>query len=65
MKSCEDCGGTSFELTRSGRERCTECGLMICVDCGEGVLPRNGHARLLQAGPHQSVPGLRPQERQA
>jgi len=36
MKSCEDCGGTSFELTRSRCERCTECGLMICVDCGDG-----------------------------
>jgi len=39
MKRCEDCGGTSFELTRSGCERCTECGLMICVDCGEGFFP--------------------------
>ena len=36
MKRCENCGGTSFELTRSGCERCTECSLMICVDCGDG-----------------------------
>lgn len=39
MKECENCGGTSFELTRSRCERCTECGLMICVDCGDGFFP--------------------------
>ena len=39
MKRCENCGGTSFELTRSGCERCAECGLMICVDCGDGFFP--------------------------
>ena len=38
-RECEDCGGTSFELTRSGCERCMKCGLMICVDCGDGFFP--------------------------
>jgi len=39
MKRCENCGGASFELTRSGCERCMKCGLMICVDCGDGFFP--------------------------